>query len=240
MLNFPVFQMKNKLLAFEFIYGKLGLGRDILPLELCMEHAALYIPDLPPEINFMIGQYVYPPRSINNAIQQQNLHSLLKEFQQRKPKLFSFYLEKIFHRLKFPHHPTLQYGAFVTGIKILNKTHMSPLMMLKSIEFRQVHKILQIRQVILYLCSYDRGEEIILQYTDDHLNDDKEVVLAAVKRNIENFDYASSRLKVDEDIILAVNSHPRKKQFYSQEEYEDYPWEDTFHSICRSVLGDDH
>lgn len=224
--------LEHKLLVFEFIYGKLGLGRDILPLELCMEHAALYIPNLPAEINSMIGEYVYFC-STTDAIQQQNLHSLLEEFQQRKPKLFSFYLKTFFHRLKFPHYPTLRYGAFVIGIQILSKTYLSPPMTLS--DYHRVREILQIRQVILYLCSYDRSGEIILQYIDKHLRDDKEVVLAAVKRNFNNYYFASSRLKADKDVLLVINPH--LNEIYTQEQYEaDKAWaEETFQEIVRGV-----
>lgn len=218
----------HELLAFEFLYGKLGFGRDILPLEVCMAHAALYIPNLPAEINFMIGEYVYFRSTAENAIQQQNLQSLLEEFQQRKPKLFAYYLEKIFHRLKSPHYPTLQYQAFVAGIKTLNETHLSPLMKLSSSDHRQLRELLQIRQVVLYLCSCNRKGEVILQYTDDHFKDDKEVVLAAVKCNSKNFHYASSRLKSDEDVLLAKKYSVRWEKLFYDEYDELFPWEETF------------
>lgn len=191
----------NEILIFDFLYVKIALGRDILPLEQCMKYSGHYISSLPSDINYIIGTYITT--------------TLLKQFRRRHPTVFYDHLRLFAEKLISSSSINITYEEFAKVIKFfLTQDDLDEEIAIN------MPVVLHIRPVLLYVCKYIHGTYLLA--TSNILKDDYEIVMAAVSSdNYGAIEHASKRLLDNEDIILSALKKNKKALFYASDRIKD-------------------
>lgn len=179
--------------CFHFLYFGLNLGRNILPLEMCMFYTGTHFSKLPLELNADIGQYVYG-NPIGTFLQNHEV-AVLQQFAARSKKVFDHCLEKLFDDLCL---------LFPEPQHFLMSSLNEEIQKLKNRECDYDSPLYTIKIVVIFVLEHFSGEDTVFGNPASLLRmftNDKTVMSVAVKKH-DYLNYASDALKDDEELVL--------------------------------------
>lgn len=203
------------------------IGHDIMPLELCMRYAGIYLDKLPAEINHHIAEHAF-----NTKTSDADMKMLLREFSRRCPNLFKKILKQMWKTFQSKYN---QYNGsfyqFIQDVKNLkyetNALTTIPeisMLLLNSMDdiwnhpwiISGVAKMLQFQNNRDLAITMVKKRPMLSRFSPTVLDDEK-VVMTAVQLDGTQLEYSSERLQDKESIVLAaVENNPMALCFASQ------------------------